>query len=53
MEKKIREILNTQYEKFGGNEPSKVENIEEFHNLVDKDYYPYVWFQIQFDISRR
>ncbi|CAJ0763238.1 13554_t:CDS:2, partial [Entrophospora sp. SA101] len=45
MEKKIREILNTQYGKYGGalgNESSKVENIEEFHNLVDKDYYPYV-----------
>ncbi|CAJ0642393.1 3219_t:CDS:10 [Entrophospora sp. SA101] len=43
--KKIREILNTQYGKYGGslgNESSKVENIEEFHNLVDKDYYPYV-----------
>ncbi|CAJ0650282.1 4078_t:CDS:10 [Entrophospora sp. SA101] len=47
MEKKIREILNTQYGKYGGalgNESSKVENIEEFHNLVDKDYYPYVCF---------
>ncbi|CAH1760961.1 6054_t:CDS:10 [Entrophospora sp. SA101] len=50
MEKKIREILNTQYGKYGGalgNESSKVENIEEFHNLVDKDYYPYVFTMIE------
>ncbi|CAG8478883.1 9065_t:CDS:10, partial [Acaulospora morrowiae] len=43
MEKKIREILNTQYGKLGGvmaKQANKEENIEEFQSLVEKDYYP-------------
>ncbi|CAG8716814.1 11889_t:CDS:2, partial [Acaulospora colombiana] len=56
MEKKIREILNVQYGKLGGvftKTTQKEENIDEFHSLVDKDYYPYVWFQIQLDALKR
>ncbi|CAG8526501.1 10622_t:CDS:10 [Cetraspora pellucida] len=55
MDKKIREILNNQYGKFGGalsRETQKDENIEEYQNLIDKDYYPYVWFQIQFNVNK-
>lgn len=55
MEKKIREILNAQYGKLGGTlgrDAHKDINMEEYHNLVDTDYYPYVWFQIQFDVTK-
>ncbi|KAF0389428.1 ATPase, V1 complex, subunit C [Gigaspora margarita] len=55
MDKKIREILNNQYGKLGGalsRETQKDEAIEEYQNLIDKDYYPYVWFQIQFNVKK-
>lgn len=55
MDKKIREILNNLYGKldglaFGRDEN---ENIEEYQNLIDKDYYPYVYFHLEFDIYKR
>jgi len=56
MEKKTREVLNVEYGRLGGamgHEAYKDENIEELHNLLGKDYYPYVWFQIQLDVTRR
>jgi len=55
MEKKTREVLNVEYGRLGGamGEAYKDENIEELHNLLGKDYYPYVWFQIQLDVTRR
>ncbi|CAG8433215.1 527_t:CDS:10 [Ambispora gerdemannii] len=55
-EHKVREVLNKEYGKLGGilgRDTQSEENIEEFHNLVDKDYYPYVWFQIHIDLNRR
>ncbi|CAG8463330.1 289_t:CDS:10 [Funneliformis caledonium] len=54
MDKKIREILNNQYGKLGGT-LSRDENndIEEYQNLIDKDYYPYVYFYLEFDIYKR
>ncbi|RHZ70497.1 hypothetical protein Glove_271g70 [Diversispora epigaea] len=55
MEKKIREVLIVQYGKLGGTlgKDGSKDIIEEYHNLVDTDYYPYVWFQIQFNVFKR
>ncbi|KAG9288502.1 hypothetical protein G9A89_015708 [Geosiphon pyriformis] len=55
LENKVRDILHAEYGKLGGSmgsESQKEEHMEEFHNLVDKDYYPYVWFQVHFEIGR-
>ncbi|CAG8724778.1 7693_t:CDS:2, partial [Dentiscutata heterogama] len=56
MDKRIREILNNQYGKLLGGalsrETQKDEAIEEYQNLIDKDYYSYVWFQIQFNVKK-
>ncbi|CAG8483112.1 6171_t:CDS:10 [Diversispora eburnea] len=54
MEKKIREVLIVQYGKLGGTlgKDASKDIIEEYHNLVDTDYYPYVWFQIKFDVFK-
>ncbi|GBB90986.1 hypothetical protein RclHR1_18070001 [Rhizophagus clarus] len=55
MDKKIREILIDQYGRLDGSAYGRDENenIEEYQNLVDKDYYPYVYFQLEFDIYKR
>jgi len=56
MDKKIREILINQYGKLGGSygrEENNNDNIEEYQNLVEKDYYPYVYFHLEFDIYKR
>ncbi|CAG8503346.1 1630_t:CDS:10 [Ambispora leptoticha] len=55
-ENKIREVLNNEYGKLGdilGRDLRPEENIEGFHNLVDEDYYPYVWFELHIDLSKR
>ncbi|RIA95900.1 ATPase, V1 complex, subunit C, partial [Glomus cerebriforme] len=55
MDKKIREILNDQYGKLGGSHgrDENNESIEEYQNLIDKDYYPYVYYYLEFDIYKR
>jgi V-type H+-transporting ATPase subunit C len=55
MDKKIREILNNQYGKLDGSAYGRDENdnIEEYQNLIDKDYYPYVYFHLEFDVYKR
>jgi len=55
MDKKIREILNNKYGKLGGTlgRDENNESIEEYQNLIDKDYYPYVYYHLEFDIYKR
>ncbi|CAG8522527.1 14900_t:CDS:2, partial [Rhizophagus irregularis] len=55
MDKKIREILNNLYGKLDGLAYGRDENenIEEYQNFIDKDYYPYVYFHLEFDIYKR